>query len=577
MERRLSAILAADVAGYSRLMERDEERTHVAFLACRAAIAKIIADHRGRIFGGAGDSVMVEFASPVEAMRAGVEIQNRLADQPLDLPENLQMQFRIGINLGDVMVDNGELFGDGVNVAARLQALADPGGICISEGVHQHVESKLELAFDDLGVHQVKNIAKPVRMFRVLLSAPTTLTETATAQPPTKPSIAVLPFTNMSGDPEQEYFADGISEDIITELSRFTDLFVIARNSCFTFKGQAVDVKAAGRKLGARFVVEGSVRKAGSRVRVTAQLVDTGTGNHLWAERYDRSLDDIFAVQDDLVNAISGAIPGQLNRLAVEDLRRKTPSNVTAYDCELRGRWALNHWREGLPIALEWFEKAIKADPDYALAHAGIANAYSYGLYALGLPPETALARAKEHAHRAIVLDDRNPTINALAASTYQLAGEYKLARKYAERAVALNPKDPFVLSIQASTLLHAGGEPKQALEWMEKSERIEAYTHDDYRLDILEDCYYMLREYEKVIEMHELYQLPAFLKLVLAAAFAQTGQFEKAKAAVEEYERTRPSGHDATTMIEYQMRMLARQEDRNLWLEGYRRAGLPV
>jgi adenylate cyclase len=463
-----------------------------------------------------------------------------------------------------------------VNIAARLQELAEPGGICVSEKVSKEVEKKLAFGFEPMGERIVKNIAEPVRIYRVAGRPRVSVTTTPKAATD-KPTIAVMPFVNMSGDPEQEYFTDGLTEDIITELSRFRNLLVVARNSAFTFKGQAVDVKEISHKLGARYVVEGSVRRAGNRIRITAQLLESTTGNHLWAERYDREMEDIFSVQDELVRAIAGVIPGQLDRHAVEKLRRTPPDNLTAFDCELRGRWALRHWNEDLSIALEWFAKAIKADPNYALAHAGIAMAYSYGLYILGLPPEEILVRAKEHAQRAIALDDTNPTTNAYAAFTYNLAAEYKLARNYAERALALNPNDPFVLFVQASTLLYAGGEPKKALQWFEKSERIEPYTTDDYRFDILEDCYYTLGDYEKVIGIHDENRLPAFMKLILAAAFAQTGQIEKAKMAVEEYEQTRPAGHDAATMIKNHVRMCARQEDRDRWLEGYRKAGLPV
>jgi adenylate cyclase len=278
-----------------------------------------------------------------------------------------------------------------------------------------------------------------------------------------------------------------------------------------------------------------------------------------------------------LVRAITGVIPGHLDRYAVESLRRRPPDNLTAYDCELRGRWALNHWSEGLTIALEWFEKAIKADPNYALAHAGLAMTYSSGLWVLGQPQETALALAKEHARKAIALDDRNPTVIAYAAFTFSCAGDYVLASNYATRAVSLNPNDPFVLYVQADTLLYAGGDPKEVLEWLKKSELIEAYAPDDYRIDTLEDCYYILGDYEKIIALHNVYRLPADLKLVLAAAFAQAGQLENARAAIEEYELTRPAGHEAATTIRRQMNMFALQEHRDHWLEGYRKAGIAV
>jgi len=398
---------------------------------------------------------------------------------------------------------------------------------------------------------------------------------TAVAPASDKPSIAVVPFTNMSGDPEQEYFSDGLTEDIITELSRFRNLLVVARNSSFTFKGQAIDVKEIGRKLGARYVVEGSVRRAGNRIRITAQLLESATGNHLWAERYDREMEDVFAVQDELVCAIAGVIPGQLDRYAVENLRRKPPDNLTAYDCELRGRWAMTHWHEGLSVALEWFEKSAKADPDYALAQAGIALVHAYQIPAHGLSPDSTIALAKEYAQRATVLDDRNPTVQAYAALAYSFSCEHELSRRHAERAVALNPNDSYALFVKAVALTYFG-KMQEALEFFAKSERLDAYAPDDQRLDCLCDCYYMLHDYNKVIEIHSAYQnVPAFLYLILAAAAAQLGRQDRAKHAVQDYERLRPAGHDAAAMINYQMRMCRRQEDRDHWRDGYRKAGI--
>ncbi len=590
-QRKLAAILAADVVGFSRLTGADEDRTLARLRALRSdLIDPTIAVHNGRVVKRTGDGALVEFRSVVDAVRCAIEVQNAMVERNAGVPVERRIEFRIGIHLGDVVEESdGDLMGDGVNIAARLEGISAPGAICLSEDAYRQVKARLDLEVSDLGEMKLKNITDPMRVYSLQVGAAAMAKPAPQAEPvapfapsatsalPDKPSIAVLPFSNMSGDAEQEYFADGITEDIITELSRSKNLDVIARNSTFTFKKQAVDVKEVGRKLGARYVVEGSVRKAGNRVRITAQLLEVATGNHLWAERYDRNLEDIFAVQDELVRAISGVIPGELDRHAVEGLRRRPPDNLTAYDCELRGRWALAHWNEGLAVALEWFEKAVKADSGYALAHAGLAMTYSYGLYVLGVPPEAALARAREHAQRAVALDDRNPTINAYAAFAYHFSGEYKLARTYAERAVSFNPNDPLVLFIQASTLLYAGGKPEEALDWFRKSERIEAYAPDDYRVDTLEDCYYTLGEYQKVIEIHEVYQLPAVCKLILAAALAQTGQIERAQAAVEEYERTRPAGHDAATIIKYQMRMFARQEDRDKWLEGYRKAGVAV
>ena len=336
-------------------------------------------------------------------------------------------------------------------------------------------------------------------------------------------------------------------------------------------------MREVGKKLGVRYVVEGSVRRAGNRVRVTGQLIDTLTDTHLWAERYDRDLNDIFAVQDEIVGGIASAIPGHINRVAIEQLRHKAPSNLTAYDCELRGRWALAHWNEGLESALEWFEKSVKADPDYALAHAALAMANIYGLFVLGSPPETVLERGLDHAKRAIALDDHDPTVNAYAAFAYHVGGVHALARKHAARAVELNPNDPFVLYVQACALTYTG-EPEEALEWFAKSEQLEPYAPDDQRLDTLCDCYYMVGDYQKVEDIHKEYRdIPAFLYVIAAIAFAQAGEIEKAEVARSNYERLRPLEHDVKTMCKFQVQMCSREKDREHWLAGYRKAGFEI
>ena len=576
VQRRLAAILAADVVGYSRLMERDEADTLAALRARRREVLEpLVSQHQGRVFKVTGDGVLIEFGSAVNAVRCAVDLQRGMADANARSPEDRHIVLRIGVNLGDVVVEGGDRYGDGVNIAARLEQLAEPGGILVSGTTYDHARNKVKAGFEDLGTQTLKNIAEPIRAYRVTGTPAVSVATPKTASE--KPSIAVLPFENMSGDPEQEYFSDGLTEDIITELSRFRNLLVIARNSSFTFKKQAVDVMEVGRKLGARYVVEGSVRRSGNRIRITAQLLETATGNHLWAERYDRDLEDIFAVQDELVRSISGVIPGELDRHALEGLRRKPPGNLTAYDCELRGRWALNHWNEGLSFALEWFEKAAKADPDYALAHAGMALVYGYQIIANGLSLESTMARAKDYARRATVLDDRNPTVQAHAGLAYLFCCEHQLSRQHAERAVALNPNDSYALFVMASVLTYSG-ELDEALNYFARSERLEAYAPDDMRLDFLCDCHYLSRHYDKVVEIHRVYQnRPAVLYLILAAAFAQLGRPEQARGAIKDYERLRPAGHDAVAMINYQVRMCWRQEDRDHWLEGYRKAGLPV
>ena len=436
VQRRLAAILAADVVGYSRLMQRDEAGTLAALKVRRSEVLQpVVSKHRGRIVKLMGDGVLIEFASAVDAVECAVQLQEAMAAANAGSPSDRWIVLRIGVNLGDVIVEGSDLYGDGVNIAARLEALAEPGRVYVSRTVFNHVRGKVSVVFEDLGEQSLKNMAEPVRVYRVSgTPAPALQAVVGQLAAPSRPSIAVLPFTNMSGDPEQGYFSDGITEDIITELSRFREILVIARNSSLQYRDKALDVKRVGRELGVRYLVEGSVRKVGDRVPITAQLLEAATGNHLWVERYDRELSDIFAVQDELVRAISGVIPGQLDRFTVEALRRKPPDNLTAYDCELRGRWAPAHWSEGLSVALEWFEKAAKADPNYAMAHAGMALVYAYEIIVLGLPPETAnMAQAKEHAQRATVLDDRSPTVQAYAGLAYLFTCEYQLSSAHAE------------------------------------------------------------------------------------------------------------------------------------------------
>jgi adenylate cyclase len=341
VERKLAAIFAADIAGYSRLMARDEVGTLTRLKACRAIVDGLIAAHRGRIFNTAGDSVVADFASAVDAVQCAVAVQAAITTENAGGAVNEPMQLRIGVHVGDVMVDGENLLGDGVNIAARLESLAEPGAICVSAVVRDQVGNKLPLAFEDLGGQQVKNIAQAIRVYRV--QGEKRPAQPVTAPPlPDKPSIAVLSFANMSNDPEQEFFADGIAEDVITALSRYPSLFVIARNSCFTYKGRAVDVKQVGRELGVRYVLEGSLRKSGNRIRVTAQLVEAETGNHVWAERYDRDLANIFAVQDEITEAVTIAIAPAIAEAERQRAMRRPPESLDAWAAYQRGLWHLS-------------------------------------------------------------------------------------------------------------------------------------------------------------------------------------------------------------------------------------------
>lgn len=419
MERRLAAILAADVVGYSRLMEADEEATLSTLRSYREIIDTRVDNHRGRVFGSAGDSVIAEFASPVEAVRCALGIQTELEARNADLAEDRRMRFRIGVNLGDVMAEADNLFGDGVNLAARLEQLAEPGNVFISGKVHDEVAGKVGGDFTDYGEHEVKNITRPVRVWRW---AAETIVPTASPETPMdKLSIAVLPFINMSGDAEQEYFADGITEDIITELSRFKELSVVSRNFSFVFKGKTAPVREIGGKLKVDYVVEGSIRKAGNRVRVSAQLIDAKNDNHIWADRYDRSLEDIFEVQDDVVRRVSSTLVGRMEHERQKKTRRQSKSQLKAYDLYLRGREQFFNWSiEDNLKARDFLRSAIEIEPEYAAALALSSEVMlRHWLNGWSGSPKQDLADSFIAAKRADEIDDQDSRVQTALGMAY--------------------------------------------------------------------------------------------------------------------------------------------------------------
>jgi TolB-like protein/Tfp pilus assembly protein PilF len=445
MERKLAAILSADVAGFSRLTALDEEGTLRTLDTYRQVISEFVSEHGGRVFATAGDGFVAEFASPVQAVRCAVAIQRGLHRRNQDLPPDRRLELRIGVNLGDVVASGDDLLGDGVNVAARLQAIAAPAGICISGSIREHLGGKVSFRLAPLGERALKNIPRPVAVCRVDWQAYDPAESGILAGPPAlpdKPSIAVLPFVNMGGDPEQEYFADGITEDIITALSRHRWFFVIARNSSFAYKGRSVDVRQVARELGVRYVLEGSVRKAGNRVRVTGQLIDAETGAHLWAERYDRSYEDVFAIQDEVTESVVGAIEPEIvmgeSRRAVE----RPTADSNAYDCCIRGIWHLYRWtseesREGE----RWLRRAIEIDPRDARSHMALARLV-HGRCHLGWSTnvDADSAEAGSLAEHAVALDDRDPYCHYALALASRLAGRFQAALAAAQRAIDLNP-----------------------------------------------------------------------------------------------------------------------------------------
>ncbi|TIV29413.1 MAG: adenylate/guanylate cyclase domain-containing protein [Mesorhizobium sp.] len=513
MERRLAAILAADVVGYSRLMGADEAGTLAHLKRLRAEVIEPkIKESRGRIVGSAGDSLLVEFASAVHAVQCAVEAQEGLAAHNASLPEDKRMAFRMGVNLGDVIAQDDTIYGDGVNIAARLEKLAEPGGICVASNVYEQVKGKLDYNYTDLGSHQVHNIMEAVRAYRVSRAKPTSVFSTRDMLAlPDKPSIAVLPFDNMSGDPEQGYFADGMVEEIITALSRTRWLFVIARNSSFTYKGRAVDIKQVGRELGVRYVLEGSVRKAASRVRISGQLIDATTGAHLWADRFDGGLEDVFDLQEEVTRSVVGAIAPKLEQAEIERARRKPTEHLDAYDYYLRGIASLHQLtRESTVNALQLFYRAIELDPEFASAYgmaawcAVIRKANGWmtdrkqetaeterlALKAMDLGRDDAIALSRGGIALAYVVGDNNSgaafidralALNPNLATAWLFSGwvradlgDTETSLRHLATAMRMSPVDPLMFDMQnAAAVAHLfAGRFEEASTWAERSLR---------------------------------------------------------------------------------------------------------
>ena len=545
VERRLAAILAADMVGYSRLMEADEAGTLARLRTHRLElIDPAIAKNKGRIIKTTGDGMLVEFQSVTEAVLCAVEVQERMARRNADVDPARWIQFRIGINLGDVIVDGGDLLGDGVNVAARLEALAEPGGICVSAAVRDQVGTRLELAFTDLGEQSVKNIARPIRAFAVVLGvgASPTLPSPAAAGAAAKPSIAVLPFANMSGDPEQEFFADGLTEDIIAELSRFRDLLVISRNSAFVHKGRPVRVPAVAREFGVQYVVEGSVRRAGSRVRVTVQLIDALADRHLWAERYDRELADIFAIQDEITAAITATLPGRVEAASHERANRKPTASMEAYECVLAAK-VLHH--RSTPAdnaeAQRLLERALELDRDYAHAHAWRACVLGQTWVNNWCDDRDAVwDRVVAELDLALSLDDQDADVHRILAAVSLTRDDHDQATYHQERGLALNPNNDLIL-VQQGELLTWLGRPEDGIEWIRKAMRLNPY-HPERFWNHLGRALFVARRYAEAVEAFSRITKPDHTHHAFrAAALAAMGDATGAKAHAEEVLRKEP------------------------------------
>ena len=471
VQRRLAAILAADVAGYSRLMGEDEIATRARFNShFHDLIEPTIAKGQGRVVKTTGDGLLAEFPSVVDAVNCAVEIQRNMIDRNADDPQGQRMEFRIGVNLGDVIIEGDDIHGDGVNVASRLEKLSEPGGVVVSRSVHEQVKSKIDFGFDDLGPREVKNIVEPVHAFRIILDPGTTVAA-VTATIFDKPSIAVLPFDNMSGDTEQEYFSDGITDDLITALCRIRQFRVVARNSTFSFKGQFPDVRRVAEELNVRYVIEGSVRRAGNQIRLTAQLIDGDTGNHVWAERYDRSLDDIFSLQDELANTIVGAVEPAMGRAEQERANKKPPENLDAWESYQRGIWHLiRRTKLDMEEARKLFERAITLDSQFAQAYAGYARTFYFDVL-LGFSDDGD-EEALEAARKAVDLDNEDAGSHTALGQIYYVNRNNERAIPEFEAAIRLNPSYATAHHHLGRVLAHTG-RPEEALPHLQAAIRL--------------------------------------------------------------------------------------------------------
>jgi adenylate cyclase len=507
MEHRLAAVLAADMAGYSRLLEADEVGTLARLRTHRIElIDPAIAKNQGNIIKTTGDGMLVEFQSVADAVRCAAEVQERMRRRNSDVPDDRRIQFRIGINLGDIIFQDDDIFGDGVNIAARLEGLAEIGGFCVSAAVHDQVAGRVDIGFEDLGDKSLKNISRPVRVYRAVIDAPPTSGAPDQGGPAetravVKPTVAVLPFANMSGDPEQEFFVDGLTEDILTELSRRHELFVISRNSTFVYKGQAVNIREVAEKLGAQYLVEGSVRKAGERIRVTVQLIDTANDSHIWAEKYDRKLDDIFEIQDEVTTAIVATLPGRVEAAQQDQVARKTPASMAAYECVLAAK-VLHHrsTREDIQEALKLINRALELDPDYAHAHAwrGCIHAQIW-VYGWCDDKDAVWAEVVASLERAFALDDNDADVHRVLAAINISRDDLTKARHHQERALALNPNYDLVV-VQMGELLTWLGNPVEGAEWIRKAMRLNPH-HPERFWSHLGKALFTARQYAEAIE----------------------------------------------------------------------------
>ncbi|HEY3147906.1 MAG TPA: adenylate/guanylate cyclase domain-containing protein [Dongiaceae bacterium] len=572
IQRRLVAILAADVVGYSRLMEQDEAGTLAVLKSRRRnVVGPLIAQHEGRIFKTTGDGVLVQFGSAVNAVQCAMDVQRAMAAAAESQPADRRIVLRVGINLGDVIAEGSDLYGDGVNIAARLEGISEPGGILLSGAAYEQVKNKIELRCDDLGPQNLKNIAEPVRAYRIADTPRVAVT--GIKHSPDRFSIAVLPFITMGGDAEQQYFGDGITEDIITELSRFRQLRVVARNSSFRYRGQDVDVTRVGRELGVQYLVEGSVRRIGDRIRITAQLIDASSGHHVWAERFDRNKDDLFAVQDQMVRTIAVTIGGRLEAADTNIAKRKPPSSLDAYDCVLRGDALPLGEHQAAAEARRLFEQAIELDPDYAVAHTYLAYSFYLEWHRDMSGSNAALDEALRLSKKAVLLDPHDSRCHTALGWIYLAHQSFEQAEQHYLKARELNPNSPMLVASLGDQCVSLG-RPAEAIDYYKEAKLLDPFFEPPWYDPALGVAYFLAHQYDEAIAaLSRPTSMFFWGHAYLAASYALAGRIERARQSAAEVLRLVP---DFSSSRFDEKEPYKRAEDRQHLLEGLRLAGLP-
>ena len=575
--RKLAVLLHADVIDSTLLVQINETIAHARIQDVFKRFDVTITKHNGTTQEIRGDALVAEFSKASDAVTAALEFQSANTSHNKGITDEVRPELRVGIAMGEVVVADNTVTGEGIVLAQRLEQLAEPGGTCVQAAAYETIPKRLPFEYENMGELNLKGFNEPVRVYLVKQqSEPSGLTQEIESAPKLaeKPSIAVLPLNNMSGDPEQEYFSDGITEDVITELSRFSTLHVVARHSSFAFKGEKVNIQEVAKKLNVQYVVEGSVRRAGNRVRITAQLIDAENGNHIWAERYDRELEDIFAVQDEITQTVVSVLPTRIRNSMRAQAQRKSTASFSAYDYYLQGRWIQENSGGTDPSSITMLENAIEIDPTFALAHANLAGIYGYNVFSLGVWFDDQESKAKSHIDQALKYGENDPAVHSLVGEAYFCFGDFQPANTHLKLALQLNPNDVTTIVTCAFLKSYEGG-AAEALRLLEKVQQMDPQV-DAFFWETKAETLYLLRDYETSLESYrEWHNPPPHTYAHMAACYAQLGRMEEALKATAQFRSLCAADVNFPRYAANHARVCQRQEDADNWMEGYRKAKL--